>query len=108
VVRCQQRSSGERRQGRLHGAHATTIALGMPAVGYAPLLALLPRRVSDDEIGLIISKLMPGRRSVDNVDVGVEITRVTDEMPSSDDIERVQRRCTAIGWPGGHPDKPKA
>jgi Protein of unknown function (DUF3349) len=81
---------------------------GMPVVGYAPLLALLPRRVSDDETRLIISKLVPGRRPVDNVDVGVEITRVTHEMPLPDDIERVQRRLTAIGWPGGHPDKPKA
>ena len=60
---------------------------GMPAVGYAPLLALLPRRVSDDEISLIISKLVPRRRPVDSVDVGVEITRVTHEMPSPDDVE---------------------
>jgi uncharacterized protein DUF3349 len=81
---------------------------GMPAVGYAPLLSLLPRRVSDDEIRSIISKLVPGRRPVDNVDVGVEITRVTHEMPSVDDIERVQDGIAAIGWPGGHPDKPKA
>jgi len=79
---------------------------GMPALGYVPLLALLPRRVSDDEIRLIISKLMPGRRPVDNVDVGVEITRVTREMPSPDDIERVQRRLAATGSPGAHPHKP--
>jgi hypothetical protein len=81
---------------------------GVPAVGYAPLLALLPRRVSDDEIRLVISRFVPGRRPVDNIDVGVEITRVTHEMPSPDDIERVQRRLTAIGWRGGNPDKPKA
>ena len=79
---------------------------GMPAVGYAPLSALLPRRVSDDEIRLVISQLV--LQSVDNVDVGVEITRLTHEMPLPDDIERVQRRLTAIGWPGGHPDEPKA
>lgn len=79
---------------------------GMPALGYAPLLALLPRRVSDDEILLVISKLEP--RPVDNVDVGVEITRLTHEMPLPDDIERVQRRLTAIRWPGGHPDQPNA
>jgi Protein of unknown function (DUF3349) len=81
---------------------------GMPAVGYAPLLALLPRRVSDDEIHLIISKLMPRRRPVNNVDVGVEITRITHEMPSPDDIERVRRRLSATGSPGGHPDQPNA
>jgi Protein of unknown function (DUF3349) len=82
--------------------------IGRPAVGYAPLLALLPRRVSDDEILLVISKLVPRRRPVDNVDIGVEITRVTHEMPLPDDIERVQRRLTAIRWPGGQPGEPKA
>jgi Protein of unknown function (DUF3349) len=81
---------------------------GVPAVGYAPLLALLPRRLSDDEIPLIIRKLVPRLRPVDNVDVGVEITRVTHELPSPDDTERVQRRLTAIGWPPGNPGKPKA
>jgi Protein of unknown function (DUF3349) len=81
---------------------------GAPAVGYAPLLALLPRRVSDDEIRLIIGKFLPRRRPVDNVDVGVEITRVTQDMPSPNDIERVQRRLLAIGRPGGNPEKPKA
>ena len=69
---------------------------GMPAVGYAPLLALLPRRVSDDEIRTVISKFVPGRRPVDSVDVGVEITRVTNEMPLPDDIERVQRRLKRV------------
>ena len=77
---------------------------GMPAVGYAPLLALLPRRVSDDEISLIISKLVHRRRPIDNLEVGVEISRVTHEMPSPDDIGRIQRRLTAIGWVGGNPD----
>jgi Protein of unknown function (DUF3349) len=76
---------------------------GAPALGYAPLLALLPRRVSDDEITTIARKLLaPRRRSVDNVDVGVEITRVTDELPSAHDIERVQRRLSAAGWAGHH------
>ena len=50
----------------------------MPATGYVPLLALLPRRVADDEINEIVNKLFARKRApVDNVDVGVEITRVT-------------------------------
>jgi uncharacterized protein DUF3349 len=74
---------------------------GMPRFGYVPLLALLPRRVSDDEIRVIISKLVaPKRRPVGNADVGVEITRATREMPLPVDIERVQRRLTAIDWSG--------
>ncbi|MEB4210178.1 DUF3349 domain-containing protein [Mycobacterium sp. 94-17] len=61
-----------------------------PAVGYAPLLALLPRRVSDDDVLAIARRLRPpGRRAVDRVDVGVEIIGVTDRTPTADDIERV-------------------
>jgi len=72
---------------------------GMPVRGYAPLLALLPRRVSDDEITTITSALrLPRRRPIApadlNADVGVAITRITDEMPSTDDIERVKARLT--------------
>jgi len=71
---------------------------GAPAVGYAPVLALLPRRVCDDEVVTITNTLI-GRnhRSIDNADVGVEITRVTHEMPSLDDIDRVQHRLDAKG-----------
>ena len=76
---------------------------GAPAVGYVPLLALLPRRVSDDEVAAITGKLRaPARRRVDDIDIGVEITRVTHEMPSLNDIERVRRRLGAVGRPGNH------
>ncbi len=66
---------------------------GAPAVGYAPLLALLPRRISEEEISVIVGKLsMLRRRSIGRADAGVEITRVTDEMPLPDDIDRVRSR----------------
>ena len=71
---------------------------GAPTTGYLPLLALLPRRVSDDEAVLITSRLVGGkRRPIDRVDVAVEITRVTGEMPSLDDIDRVQLRLDGMG-----------
>ena len=78
-----------------------------PATGYVPLLALLPRRVSEDEITRITGKLIRlirlRREPVDNVDVGVAITQVTDEMPSTDDIERVQHHVATIeGSAGQH------
>ncbi len=76
---------------------------GMPATGYVPLLALLPRRVSDDEIDAITIELITREgRSIDSADVGVEISRITDEMPSLDDIERVKRRVAAPGWAGNY------
>jgi hypothetical protein len=71
-----------------------------PRFGYAPLLALLPRRVSDDEIALLARKLTgSNRRRMDTADVGVEITRITDELPLPKDIERVRSRLSTIGGP---------
>jgi hypothetical protein len=75
----------------------------MPATGYIPLLALLRRRVTDDEITDIASELIvSGHSPIDSVDIGVEITRVMHEMPALNDVERVQERIAAIG----HPDPP--
>jgi Protein of unknown function (DUF3349) len=71
---------------------------GTPATGYIPLAALLPRRVCDDEITAITSEFMMRRGTpINTTDVGVAISRITDEMPSPDDIERVKRRLDAIG-----------
>jgi hypothetical protein len=80
-----------------------------PALGYVPLLALLPRRVTDDEVRAIARKfLMPKRirvdNDVDNADVGVEIINTTDAMPSADDIGRVQRRLMAMKSGAGQQD----
>jgi hypothetical protein len=71
---------------------------GMPATGYAPLAALSPRRICDDEITAITSEFKMHRGTpVTTAAVGVAIIRITNEMPSLDDIERVQRRLDAIG-----------
>jgi Protein of unknown function (DUF3349) len=71
---------------------------GMPTTGYVPLAALCRRRLSDDEITTVTSELIMRRGGpISTADIGVEITRITNEMPSTDDIERVQRRLDAIG-----------
>jgi hypothetical protein len=71
---------------------------GMPVTGYVPLWALLPRRVSDDEVTAIVWQLIAnGRRRIDAADVGVEITRITHAMPLPDDVERVRRRLAGTG-----------
>jgi hypothetical protein len=74
---------------------------GAPTTGHVPLLALLRRRVTDNEV-ITISRKLVGQRSqpVDTTDIGVEITRVTDEMPSAVDIARIRRRLAAIGRSG--------
>ncbi|RAU97556.1 hypothetical protein DQP58_07580 [Mycobacterium colombiense] len=63
---------------------------GAPDFGYAPLLALLPRRVTDDEVTAIARKLLtPRRLGIDNADIGVAIIGVTDALPNTADVERV-------------------
>jgi hypothetical protein len=75
---------------------------GMPTGGYPPLATLSRRRPSSDEISAITSELvMQRRRPISTTDVGVAITRVTDEMPTQDDIARVKRRLDAMGCARG-------
>jgi hypothetical protein len=75
---------------------------GMPATGYVPLAALSRRRISDDEITTLTGELIRRRRwPISAVDVAVEITRITNEMPSADDVERVQLQLDAIGCARG-------
>ncbi|OSC40552.1 DUF3349 domain-containing protein [Mycobacterium decipiens] len=75
---------------------------GMPLTGYVPLAALSRRRVSDEEITTIIGELVAHRLPISDADVGVAITRITQQMPSLNDIERVQRRLAATIRPHGH------
>jgi hypothetical protein len=73
---------------------------GVPANDYLPLLALLRRRLSDDEVRAVAAELISsGPSPVAGADVGVAITKLTDEMPSPEDTERVKRRLVAAGWP---------
>ena len=71
---------------------------GVPGPDRVPLLALLKRRLTDDEVKAVAQELMD-RGEFDHVDIGVLITQLTDELPSPEDIERVRRRLAAKGWP---------
>jgi Protein of unknown function (DUF3349) len=72
----------------------------MPATGYVPLAALLPRRLSGGETTRITNELVMRRHlPISSADIGVEIARTTNEMPLLDDIKRVRRRLDVIGCP---------
>ena len=71
---------------------------GIPPTDYIPVLALLSRRLSSDEVKLVAHELIK-RADFDDVDIGVLITRLTDELPSPADVERVRARLAAKGWP---------
>lgn len=71
---------------------------GVPQNDYIPLLALLARRLSGDQVKEVARQLMR-RGEFDHVDIGVTITQFTDELPSPDDVARVRDRLAAKGWP---------
>ena len=71
---------------------------GIPPTDSFPVLAFLTRRLSNDEVKIVAKELM-ARGDFDNVDIGVLITQITDELPSTEDVERVRARLAANGWP---------
>ena len=73
---------------------------GVPPTDYFPLLALLRRRLSDDEVKMVTKDLLR-RNGFDEIDIGVAITQMIDELPAPDDVERVRNRLAAKGWPFG-------
>jgi hypothetical protein len=71
---------------------------GIPPTDYFPVLALLSRRLGNDDVKVVAHELMH-RGDFDDVDIAVLITQITDELPSPDDVERVRERLAAKGWP---------
>jgi uncharacterized protein YcgL (UPF0745 family) len=70
----------------------------VPGPDRVPLLALLKRRLTDEEVNAVAQDLID-RGKFEPVDIGVLITQITDQMPSAEDIERVRQRLAAKGWP---------
>jgi hypothetical protein len=71
---------------------------GVPDADRVPLLALLARRLTNDEVKAVARDLID-RGEFDSVDIGVLITQITDELPRAEDVERVRERLAAKGWP---------
>jgi hypothetical protein len=72
---------------------------GVPDRDFVPLLALLRRRLSDDEVRLVASRLAETGGVPGNVDIGAAIARVTTELPSDQDVERVRAALSDHDWP---------
>lgn len=73
---------------------------GVPDHDYIPLMAILRRRMGDQEVeelgqALVLGGIIPANR----IDVGVGITKTIDELPSIEETERVIRHLRAQGWP---------
>jgi hypothetical protein len=75
---------------------------GIPQNDYLPLLALLARRLTADEVKIVARELM-SRTAFDDFDIGASIMGITDELPTPEDVERVRERLVAKGWPLDEP-----
>ena len=79
---------------------------GVPQNDYLPILALLSRRLTADEIIEVARQLrhlpQPGF-----IDVGAEILRITDQLPKPAEVERVRAKLAAFGWPLDDPRDPE-
>jgi hypothetical protein len=70
---------------------------GVPQSDYRPLLALLRRRLCDDEIAELARELVARGElmlNIDIADIGAAITRITDEIS----IRGRSRTCPASPW----------
>ncbi|MET0197490.1 DUF3349 domain-containing protein [Rhodococcus sp. RS1C4] len=77
---------------------------GVPDADYVPLLALLTRRLTEDEIQAVVDALIAGGQlPADKAGIAVVITKVTNEMPREEDISRVRSKLAAGGWPLADP-----
>ncbi|MEC3956350.1 DUF3349 domain-containing protein [Nocardia sp. CDC153] len=83
---------------------------GVPDTDYLPLLAVLAKRLTEDQVRQVAAELiLLGALPADRADVGVLITKLTDEMPRDSDLERVRAQLRAGGWPidEGWPQAPE-
>lgn len=81
---------------------------GVPQGDYIPLVALLRRQLSDDEVNevatTLINETRPPAEQISKIDTGVAITKVTEELPADTDINRVRAVLEGAGWPfDAHP-----
>ncbi len=73
---------------------------GVPSTDYLPIFALLRRKLSEEEVQEVAKELIALQPlEEDRVDAGVEITKVTDDMPHEEDLRRVLERLEGTEIP---------
>lgn len=78
---------------------------GVPATDFVPLLALLRRRLTDDEVAQVAAELSaeglaPVEATIETADIAMSISKLTEDLPSTEDIDRVREHLAFRGFPG--------
>jgi Protein of unknown function (DUF3349) len=74
---------------------------GVPPTDRVPLMALLQRRLSDEDVAEVAAQILDDARTtgLDTTDPAALLARYTDEEPSEADVTRLASRLAAKGWP---------
>lgn len=75
---------------------------GIPATDRFAVVALLKRRLTDDQIHEIVDSLTETSRRdgyISDAEIEDLTRRVMSEQPSPDELARVSARLAAAGWP---------
>ena len=70
---------------------------GVPEQDYIPLLALLARRLTSEEVEAVAAELGRQGDPIDPADIGTLITKVTNELPRNEDVARVRDQLDTAG-----------
>lgn len=71
---------------------------GIPEADYVPLLAVLRRRLTEEEIDELAERIVrDGLVPAVRLDVGAEYLRVTHELPSESEIRRISEKLADAG-----------
>ncbi|MUL66573.1 hypothetical protein BOO86_19010 [Mycobacterium sp. CBMA 234] len=79
---------------------------GVPPKDYYPVLALLKRSLSEDEVveaARSILRTNGGEVPVTEAEIQNAIEQVTAQAPSPEDIQQVSARLASVGWPLASP-----
>lgn len=72
---------------------------GIPDGDYVPLVAVLRRRLTEDEIHLLGRDLVrQGLVPADRIDIGTGFVGITDELPAFSEVGRVSAKLRDAGW----------
>lgn len=80
---------------------------GIPSKDYNPLLALLGRTLSDEELTAVVERIAAARAKREGITVAQikqEIADVTKADANLDEVHQVSARLAAAGWPLAEPD----
>lgn len=73
---------------------------GVPPKDYYPLLALLTRTLSEDEVVLATrSLLLQGDEPVTAEQIQQAIREVAEKEPTEEELNQVAARLASVGWP---------